>query len=95
MKQYKELIEQYNTDAAFNALVNLLRQAIEKHGFMPFEIREASFLAQWQYHQGYVEKVIRTDAEWEMLRIANEKLRSEFAAMHANMVFKMHGEFEK
>lgn len=70
MFNYKKLEEKYATDAAFNKLVNLHRQAIEQFGFLPSEIREATFLAQYFYQLGHVEQIIRTEKEWKQVHEA-------------------------
>lgn len=65
MFNFKELESRYRTDAAFNRLVNLHRRAIEEFGFLPDELRQAAFLAQYLYQVGTAEQVIRTNEEWE------------------------------
>ncbi len=65
--EFKKLNERYCSDAPFNKMTNLFRQLLEQHGFLPSEIREAMFLAQYNYEMGRVEQIIRTKEEWERL----------------------------
>jgi len=62
--EFKKLEEKYRSDAAFNKVVNLHIQLLESFGFLPSEIREAAFLAQYKYETQNAREVIRTRDEW-------------------------------
>ncbi len=67
MIDFNKLRERYQTEAAFNHAVNLFKQLIEKYGFLPSELREAAFLAQFMFETGHAERIIRTNEEWEQV----------------------------
>lgn len=67
MFNFKELEKRYTTDSTFNKATNLFRQLTEQYGFLPSELREAAFLAQYMFEMDTVERVVRTKEEWEQL----------------------------
>lgn len=60
MFDFKKLEERYCTDAAFNKLVNVTQALLRDYGFMPSEIREAQFLAQYMFEMSRPQRVIMT-----------------------------------
>lgn len=64
---YENLRLRYRTDAAFNKMTNLFRQLVEEYGFMPSEIRQSLFLAQYEFEINNIKQHIRTEKEWQQL----------------------------
>lgn len=79
MFNFKELERKYQSDSPFNAMVRCFTSMIKEHGFQPSEIREGLFLAQYMFESNQVERVIRTEKEWEQFYAAKELLRSTFS----------------
>lgn len=78
MFNFGDLLNKYHNNSPFNKAVNLFRNLIEHHGFLPSELREAAFLAQYMYEMNHAEQMFRTDLEWEQLRLAQERIRNVF-----------------
>ena len=76
---FTELEKKYRTEAAFNKITNLLRQAIEEFGFLPSELREALFLAQYMYEMNNPQQVIRTQEDWNKISAARELMKMHFS----------------
>lgn len=83
MFNYKELENRYKTNAPFNKLVNLHRQAIEEFGFTPEELRQATFLAQYFYQVNHAEQHIRSAKEWEKIFEAREIMKNAILKIEA------------
>lgn len=79
MFDFKRLDEKHSHDAAFNKAVNIFIQLIRDHGFMPSEIREAMFYAQYKYEMTQAQIYIRTDEERARFLEAVRVLRQDFA----------------
>lgn len=62
---FKRLEEKYLTDGPFNKVVNLHVQLLETFGFLPSEIREAAFLAQYKFETQNARQVIMSQKDWE------------------------------
>ncbi len=72
---FKKLEEKYRSDAAFNKVVNLHIQLLESFGFLPSEIREAAFLAQYKYETQNAREIIRTQDDWNKQEAARMVLQ--------------------
>jgi len=79
MFNMKEMEEKYRNDSAFNAGVRCFRSMLEQHGFLPSEIREMLFFAQYMFETGRVEQIIRSKEEWEQYYEARELLKQSFS----------------
>ena len=79
MFNFKELDAKYKTDAAFNKGVNMFRNLLEQYGFLPSELREMAFIAQYTYEMSRVETVIKTEKEWDQIREMRELLKVKFS----------------
>ena len=79
MCDFQKLEERYLTDPAFNKATTVFRRLIEDHGFMPSELRESLFMAQYMFEMTRAERVIRSDEEWGQLSEAREILKTKFA----------------
>ena len=75
MYNFNKLNERYLQDATFNRLVNVLRQLFEEFGFLPDEIRQASFLAQMQTQINSAQFIIRTQVDIDKENIAREIMK--------------------
>lgn len=78
MRNFKELEKLYLTDTPFNKLVNLFTQLLAEHGFLPSEIREGMFLAQYQYEMNNPKMIIRTQEDWQKIYEAREMMKNIF-----------------
>jgi hypothetical protein len=76
MFNFEQLEKRYRTDAAFNKVVNAHRQLIEQYGFLPDELRQAAFLAQYYYQINRVEEIIRSNEEWEQIAEARKLMQA-------------------
>lgn len=74
-----ELEKKYQNDAGFNAMVRCFKNLIEHHGFMPSEIREGLFFAQYAFEMGKAETIVKSEHEWEQIAKMREILKAEFA----------------
>jgi hypothetical protein len=70
MFNFNELEKRYQNDAAFNKIVNLHRRLLEEFGFLPDEIRQAAFLAQYHFQTNQAEQIVRSEKEWEKMNAA-------------------------
>jgi prophage maintenance system killer protein len=86
MFDFNKLSKKYSTEAPFNKAVNLFRQLIEKYGFMPSELREAAFLAQYMYEMNHLELQIRSDEEWEAFYKLKAKIQSTIVADYPELL---------
>lgn len=75
---FQDLEKKYQTDLAFNKMVNCFLQMIEEHGFIPSEIREGLFFAQWKFEMNNVRQVIKTQEDWEKISEMREILKAKF-----------------
>lgn len=75
MFNFKELEERYRKDAPFNKIVNLHVQLLKEFGFLPSEIREAAFLAQYLFEVGRVETILKTQDEWNKIEVARKVMQ--------------------
>jgi hypothetical protein len=89
MFNYPDLEKRYKTNAAFNKATNLFRQLIQEFGFMPSEIREALFLAQYMFEMDTVSQVVRSKAEWEQIAKLNEQLKATFVTQYERLQEEM------
>lgn len=80
---FKELERKYTSDAPFNKVVNLHRDLLERYGFMPSEIREAFFYAQYIYEMNRATEVIRTQDEWRKSEEARKILQHAVLSIRA------------
>lgn len=83
MIDFKLLEHKYNTDAAFNKMVNVISQLISEYEIQPSEIREAVFFAQWRFELTNVQHVIRSQDEWEEIEKARVLLRDTFLSVRS------------
>lgn len=83
---FERLNERYNRDPSFNAAVRVLRALIEQHGFVPCEIREALFFAQYTYEMSHAEKTFINDLEWSRLRDAKEIIKNNFSLATSKII---------
>lgn len=81
MFNFTKLEKKYMTDAAFNKMVRVFEQLLKEHGFLPSEIREGLFFAQYRFEANAAERVIRTDEEWRQLAEARELMKIKFAGI--------------
>lgn len=75
MFEFKKLRARYLEDAAFNQAVNLFRQLTEQYGFLPDELRQAAFLAQYMIQIDAPQEIIRTQEEWRQLAEMRVKMQ--------------------
>lgn len=75
---FNQLEKKYQTEAAFNKMVNIFHQLIEEYGFLPSEIREGLFLAQYKYETSHPMQVIHTENDWLKIEKARELMRMAF-----------------
>lgn len=78
MFNFKKLENKYRNEAPFNTMVNVFRNLIEKHGFLPCEIREGLFYAQYTYEMHHAEMQIRTKEDWNQIAKMRDILKTEF-----------------
>ena len=81
MFNYKELNEKYMKDETFCTLVNVLRNLIEAHGFLPSEIREGLFYAQYTSEMQTAQREIGTEKQWEQF----SKICKDFRALTSSI----------
>lgn len=62
------LMHKYRSDPKFHNLVYLLERMIREHGFMPSELREACFFAQYMYEMTHPKPIMVADQEWEEIQ---------------------------
>lgn len=84
MFNFKELEHRYKTDPIFNKLVNCFDQLLSQHGYLPSEIREGLFYAQYIFEINNARHIIRTAEEWKQLEEAREILKTKFTGFDWN-----------
>ena len=77
---FRQLERKYQTDAAFNQMVNLFHQLISEYQFMPSEIREAMFMAQYKFEMNSVRQVVQSQKQIEAIAVLCEQARHLFEA---------------
>lgn len=92
MFNYKQLESRYLQDGAFNKAVNLFRQLTEQYGFLPDELRQAAFLAQYMSQMGTVEQIVRTDEEWRQLAELRVKMQTMLIKDYPDLLAKTEKE---
>ena len=95
MFNFEKLTHRYRSDSAFNQTVNLFRRLIEEHGLQPTELREAMFLAQYNYEMNRVDTIFKSDEEWERIGQARALMRQALDVNFPEMMASIHKEEEK
>lgn len=78
MLEFNKLEKKYKTDPYFNQMVNMFRNLIEEYGFLPSEIREGLFFAQYVYEMNRAREYIRKEEDWILIEEAQQLMKKNF-----------------
>jgi len=67
---FTHLENKYKSDARFNKIVNVFVDLLDEFEFLPSEIREALFFAQYRYEISKCKLHVRNEKDWRMLEQA-------------------------
>lgn len=65
-------------------MVTCFRRLLDEYGFMPSEIREGLFYAQYTFEMFRAETQLKTQKQWEDIAKMRELLRATFVSDEAN-----------
>ena len=69
---FQKLKDRYMNDPFFNKLVNVQMQLLKEFGFLPDEIREGFFLAQYMFQMDEAQEIIRTQDDHNKIYLARK-----------------------